>query len=41
MKTIMSTLLALGMITGIAGSASAASDFNAKTFFEQIEKNSG
>ena len=35
MKTILSALIALAVITGVAGSASA---LDAKTFFEQIDR---
>ena len=35
MKTILSALIALSVITGLAGSASA---FDAKTFYEQIDR---
>ncbi|MGE3065599.1 MAG: hypothetical protein AB7K67_10795 [Hyphomicrobiaceae bacterium] len=36
MKTIVSALLALSVLTGVAASANAAG-FNAKTFYEQID----
>jgi hypothetical protein len=35
MKTILSTLVALSVIAGVAGTASA---LDAKTFFEQIDR---
>ena len=35
MKTIMSTIVALSVITGIASQAQA---FNAKSFYEQLDK---
>jgi len=35
MKTILSALLALSVIAGVAGAASA---FDAKTFFEQVDR---
>jgi len=35
MKTILSALVALSVIAGIAGSASA---FDAKTFYEQVDR---
>ena len=36
MKTILSAIVALSVIAGVAGSASAALD--AKTFFEQVDR---
>ena len=36
MKTILSALVALSVIAGVAGTANAAID--AKTFFEQIDR---
>jgi hypothetical protein len=39
MKIIVSTLLALSILAGIAGTASAAID--AKEFFEQQQRQSG
>jgi len=36
MKAILSTLLALSVIAGVAGSASA---LDAKTFYEQVDRN--
>ena len=36
MKTILSALVALSVIAGIAGSANA---LDAKTFFEQVDRN--
>ena len=36
MKTILSALVALSVIAGVAGIASAALD--AKTFFEQVDR---
>jgi len=36
MKSILSALVALSVIAGVAGSASA---FDAKTFYEQIDRN--
>jgi hypothetical protein len=36
MKTILSALVALSVITGVAGSASA---FDARTFYEQVDRN--
>lgn len=36
MKTILSALVALSVIAGIAGTASA---FDTKTFYEQIDRN--
>jgi len=36
MKTIVAALLALSVIAGVATSASA---FDAKTFYEQLDKN--
>jgi hypothetical protein len=36
MKTILSALIALSVIAGVAGSASA---LNAKTFYEQVDRN--
>jgi hypothetical protein len=35
MKTILSTVVALSVIAGVAGTASA---LDAKTFFEQIDR---
>jgi hypothetical protein len=35
MKTILSALLALSVIAGVAGAANA---FDAKTFFEQVDR---
>jgi hypothetical protein len=35
MKTILSALIALTVIVGVAGSASA---FDAKTFYEQVDR---
>jgi hypothetical protein len=35
MKTILSALIALSVIAGVAGSASA---FDAKAFYEQIDR---
>ena len=35
MKTILSALLALSVIAGVAGTANA---FDAKTFFEQVDR---
>jgi hypothetical protein len=35
MKTILSALIALSVLAGVAGSASA---LDAKTFFEQIDR---
>jgi hypothetical protein len=35
MKTILSALVALSVIAGVAGSASA---FDTKTFFEQVDR---
>lgn len=35
MKTILSALVALSVITGVAGTASA---FDTKTFYEQIDR---
>lgn len=37
MKTILSAIIALSVIAGIAGSASAAS-FDAKSFYEQEDR---
>jgi hypothetical protein len=36
MKTILSALVALSVIAGVAGSASA---LDAKTFYEQVDRN--
>jgi hypothetical protein len=36
MKTILSALIALSVIAGVAGSASA---LDAKTFYEQVDRN--
>ncbi len=36
MKTILSALIALSVIAGVAGTANAAID--AKTFFEQVDR---
>jgi hypothetical protein len=36
MKTILSALIALSVIAGVAGTASA---FDAKSFYEQIDRN--
>ena len=36
MKTILSTLVALSVIAGVAGTASA---FDAKSFYEQVDRN--
>jgi hypothetical protein len=36
MKAILSALLALSVIAGVAGSASA---LDAKTFYEQVDRN--
>jgi hypothetical protein len=36
MKTILSALVALSVIAGVAGTASA---FDAKTFYEQVDRN--
>ena len=38
MRTLVSALLALSVLTGIAASASA---FDAKTFYEQQDRESG
>ena len=38
MRTLVSALLALSVLTGIAASASA---FDAKTFYQQQERESG
>jgi hypothetical protein len=35
MKTILSALVAVALLAGVAGSASA---FDAKTFFEQVDR---
>ena len=41
MKTLIaSTVLALTLIAGVAGPASAAADFNADTFFQTMSDNS-
>ena len=37
MKTIVSALIALSVLAGIAAPASAA-DFDAKTFYEQMDR---
>ena len=39
MKTIVSTLLALSMLAGVAAAPAAA--FDSKTFWDQQDKNSG
>ena len=39
MKTIVSTLLALSVLAGIAAAPAAA--FDSKTFWEQQDRNSG
>jgi hypothetical protein len=36
MKTILSALVALSVLAGVAGSASA---FDAKSFYEQVDRN--
>lgn len=41
MKTIVSALVALSVIAGIAGSASAHERFDAKKFWTEIERNAG
>lgn len=44
MKTIVSALVALMVLAGIAAPASAYDEgkpFDAKTFFEQLQRNSG
>jgi hypothetical protein len=43
MKTIASAILALTVLAGIAAPASAYDDkpFDAKSFFEQLARNSG
>jgi hypothetical protein len=38
MKTIVSALIALSVLAGIAGPASA---FDSKTFYNQLDRNSG
>ena len=41
MKTIVSALLALSVLAGVAGSASAAERFDVQKFWAEIERNAG
>lgn len=39
MKTIASALIALSVLAGIAGAASAAESFDTKKFWSELERN--
>jgi hypothetical protein len=41
MKTIVSALPALSVLATVAAPASAAEKFDARAFFEQLQRNSG
>jgi hypothetical protein len=41
MRAVVSALLALSVLAGIAGVAAPASAFDAKSFFEQQDRQSG
>ena len=41
MKTLVSALIALSMLVGIAAAPAPAAAFDAKTFWDQQDKNSG